>query len=53
MGIVLVEHDMDFVMRLADRIVVLQHGTRIATGTPEEIRRNPRVITAYLGVRKA
>ena len=53
MGIVLVEHDMDFVMRLADRIVVLQHGSRIATGTPEEIRRNPRVITAYLGVRKA
>jgi branched-chain amino acid transport system permease protein len=52
MGIVLVEHDMDFVMRLADRIVVLQHGSRIATGTPEEIRRNPRVITAYLGVRK-
>jgi branched-chain amino acid transport system permease protein len=52
MGILVVEHDMDFVMRLADRVVVLNHGTRIATGSPREIQQNPLVITAYLGRRK-
>jgi branched-chain amino acid transport system permease protein len=52
MGIVLVEHDMDFVMQLADRVVVLQHGTQIAAGAPQEVQRNPRVIAAYLGVKK-
>ena len=51
MGIVLVEHDMNVLMRLADRVVVLQHGQRIASGTPREIQRNARVITAYLGAR--
>ena len=49
MSILLVEHDMDFVMRLTDRIVVLNFGARIAAGAPSEIQRNPAVIEAYLG----
>jgi branched-chain amino acid transport system ATP-binding protein len=49
MSMVLVEHDMEAVFRLADRISVLVYGRIIATGTPEQIRANPEVRQAYLG----
>lgn len=45
----LVEHDMDLVMNIADHVVVLDSGRCIATGTPDEVRRNPLVLEAYLG----
>jgi branched-chain amino acid transport system permease protein len=50
MSVLLVEHDMGFVMDLADRVVVLDFGTKIAEGAPEAIKRDPEVIKAYLGV---
>jgi ABC-type branched-subunit amino acid transport system ATPase component/ABC-type branched-subunit amino acid transport system permease subunit len=50
MSVLLVEHDMGFVMNLADRVVVLDFGTKIAEGAPEAIKTDPEVIKAYLGV---
>jgi branched-chain amino acid transport system permease protein len=49
MSVLLVEHDMGFVMNLADRVVVLDFGTKIAEGAPEAVKANPEVIRAYLG----
>jgi branched-chain amino acid transport system ATP-binding protein len=48
-GVLLIEHDMNVVMGISDRIVVLDYGRRIAEGSPEQVRNDPAVIRAYLG----
>jgi branched-chain amino acid transport system ATP-binding protein len=47
--VVLIEHDMGVVMDISDRVVVLDYGKKIGDGTPDEVRNNPEVISAYLG----
>ena len=50
-GSYVIQHDLDFVMRACDRVIVMNDGRVIAQGTPEEVRRDEKVVDAYLGAR--
>jgi branched-chain amino acid transport system ATP-binding protein len=50
--ILLIEHDMNMIMGISDRIFAINHGEMIVEGTPEEVQRHPEVIRAYLGEEK-
>jgi sulfate-transporting ATPase len=49
LAVLVIEHDMEFVMSVCDHVVVLDFGRKISEGGPEEVRRDPRVVAAYLG----
>ena len=52
-SIILIEHDMNLVMGICERLLVLNYGLIIAQGTPEEIKNNPTVVEAYLGQQRS